>query len=323
MIEPSLYSLVTANQRQHRRNMPLSTSLTRAKAIQRYTQLAHRMPNPVNPDSSKNVAHLGELTDEFDVFVLDGFGVLNVGSTAIPGAAERVTQLQKMGKQVLVLTNGATFPVEKTVEKYQNWGMSFELADVVSSRNALEKAISEQDENIHWGVVATEFAKIQNLAPRTTLLGDNHEDYAAVDGFIFLSAMEWSDERQQLLHDALAENTRPLFVGNPDLVAPQEGAMSMEPGLYAHALADAGVCKPEFYGKPFTDVFDLAAERIKNTAPHRIAMVGDTLHTDILGGANYGWRTILIKNHGLMREADDELTFAETGIRPHFIAATT
>lgn len=303
--------------------MPVSKSLTRAAAIERYTQLAHRMPKPVNPASSKNVAHLGELTDEIDVFVLDGFGVLNVGDTTVPGAVERVGQLQDMGKQVLVLTNGATLPVEKTVEKYLKWGMKFELADVVSSRNALEKAMSEQDVNIHWGVVATDFAQIEKLAPRTTLLGDNPDDYAQVDGFIFLSAMDWSDERQQLLHNALMEKTRPVLVGNPDLVAPREDAMSLEPGIYTHALADAGICKPQFYGKPFKDVFDLAAARIKNVPPHRIAMVGDTLHTDILGGANYGWRTVLIKNHGLMKEADDELTFANTGIRPNFIAATT
>ncbi len=303
--------------------MPLSTSLTRASAIERYTQLAHRMPAPVNPTTSQNVAHLGELSDEFDVFVLDGFGVLNVGDTTVPGAVERVIKLQQMGKQVLVLTNGATLPVEKTVAKYLNWGMTFELADVISSRNALEEALKKQDKNIHWGVAATDYAQIEKLAPHTTLLGDNPEDYAQVDGFIFLSAMEWSDQRQQLLHDALATKTRPVLVGNPDLVAPREDAMSMEPGLYTHALADAGVCNPKFYGKPFKDVFDLAAARIENVDPHRIAMVGDTLHTDILGGASYGWRTVLIKNHGLMKEAEDERTFTATGIRPHFIAATT
>lgn len=303
--------------------MPLSTTLTRASAIERYTQLAHRMPDPVNPDSTRYVAHLAELADEFDAFVLDGFGVLNVGETTVPGAVERVNQLQQTGKQVLVLTNGATLPVEQTVEKYRKWGMTFELADVISSRNALEKALAAQNENILWGVAATENAQIDKLAPRTILLADNPDNYARADGFIFLSSIDWSDQRQQLLHDALSAKTRPLLVGNPDLVAPREDAMSMEPGLYAHALADAGICNPAFYGKPFSDVFDLVAARIDHIAPHRIAMVGDTLHTDILGGSSYGWRTVLIKNHGLMKEADDELTIAHTGIRPHFIAATT
>lgn len=303
--------------------MPLTTSLSRADAIARYTELAHRMPAPVNPKSTVSVANLAELTNEIDVYVLDGFGVLNVGEDTIPGAPERVAQLQAMGKQVLVLTNGATLPVEKTVEKYAQRGMSFALADVVSSRNALEQAMKAEDDQMLWGVIATDFAQIEKLAPKTILLTDNPDDYASVDGFIFLSSLDWTDARQTLLHDALSKRTRPVMVGNPDLVAPREDAMSMEPGLFSHQLADAGICEPRFYGKPFKDVFDIVAKRINNVEPHRIAMVGDTLHTDILGGASYGWRTVLIKNHGLMKEADDELSFAQTGIRPDFVAATT
>ncbi len=303
--------------------MPLTTSLSRADAIARYTDVAHRMPAAVNPQSTVSVADLGQLTQEFDVFVLDGFGVLNVGDDTIPGAPERVAQLQAMGKQVIVLTNGATLPVEKTVEKYAKWGMSFALSDVISSRNALEQAMKNENDEMLWGVIATEFAQIEQLAPRTLLLTDNADDYASVDGFVFLSSLDWSDSRQDLLHSALTTRTRPLMVGNPDLVAPREDAMSMEPGLFAHQLADAGVCEPRFYGKPFSNVFEIASERINNVEPHRIAMVGDTLHTDILGGASYGWRTVLIKDHGLMKEADVEHSIAQTGIRPDFVAATT
>lgn len=303
--------------------MPFSNTLSRADAIARYTQIAHRLPTATHPSTSKEVANLAELVDDIDVFVLDGFGVLNVGAETVPGAVERVAQLQEMGKQVLVLTNGATSPVEKTVEKYAAWGMNFNLADVVSSRNALEQALIAEDKQTHWGVIGTNFAEIEKLAPKTTLLEDDSADYDAVDGFIFLSAMDWSDERQELLQASLSKKSRPLMVGNPDLVAPIEKLMSLEPGLFSHALADANLCEPRFYGKPFKPVFDLVAARISNVDPKRIAMVGDTLHTDILGGNSYGWRSVLIKNHGLMKEADNEKTFAETGIRPHYIAYTT
>lgn len=303
--------------------MPFITSIDRASAIVRYTELAHRMPHPRNPDTTRAVKSLADLVDEIDVFVLDGYGVLNIGAETVPGAVERVKQLQSMGKQVLVLTNGATLPVEKTIEKYAQWGMDFAHGDVVSSRNALERGLEAEPKALVWGVVGTEQAQIEKLAPNTVLLGDDPADYARVDGFVFLSSIDWNDERQGLLLTALSARTRPVLVGNPDLVAPHEHAMSLEPGYFAHALADAGVCTPRFFGKPFKAVFDLVAERIQHTEPHRIAMVGDTLHTDILGGASYGWRTVLIKNHGLMKEADDEQVISATGIRPDFIAATT
>ena len=303
--------------------MPLISSMSRAQAIERYTEIAHRLPTPVNPASSTNIENLSELVDEIDVFVLDGFGVLNIGEQTIPGAVERVAQLQKLGKQVLVLTNGATVTTKKALDKYRNWGMNFQLDDVISSRSALEHAMQSQRSDIQWGVIATQHSQIETLAPKTRLLGDNPDDYRSVDGFIFISTSDWSYQRQLLLHNALSEKPRPLMIGNPDLVAPREDAMSMEPGFFAHELADSGVCKPEFYGKPFAAVFDLAASRINDVPSDRIAMVGDSLHTDILGGASYGWRTVLIKNHGLMKEADSESTFLQTGIRPNFIAQTT
>jgi len=282
-------------------------SLTRASAIERYTEIAHRLPNAKNPATSQHINNLYELIDEFDVFVLDGFGVLNLGESTIPGAVEQVAKLQKSGKQVMVLTNGATLPVERTLEKYRKWGMTFQLEDVISSRNALEQAVRKYDNNMRWGVIATKQSEIEALAPRATLLGNHIDQYNAADGFIFLSAANWTVQYQQLLHETLRLKARPVLIGNPDLVAPRENDMSLE----------------EFYGKPFKDVFDLAAARITDVEPHRIAMVGDTLHTDILGGSSYGWRTVLVKQHGLMKEAEDELTFTRTGIRPHFIAQTT
>ncbi len=304
--------------------MSFSITLDHASAISRYTKIAHRLPAaPPQPRSTRRVNNLGDLVDEFDVFVLDGFGVLNVGAELIPGAVEQVIALQNAGKSIKVLTNGATMPVEKTVAKYQNWGLPLQLDDVVSSRDALSQALGEYSADTKWGVAASGASEIEQLAVQSKMLEDDREAYRQVDGFILLSTSEWSDSRQALLHSALADNPRPVLVGNPDLVAPHPGGMSLEPGYFAHHLADAGVCVPVFFGKPFSNAFEIVAQKISGVPAHRVAMVGDTLHTDILGGAGFGWRTVLIKNHGLMKGADDEKIFLSTGIRPDFVAATT
>jgi len=57
--------------------------------------------------------------------------------------------------------------------------------------------------------------------------------------------------------------------------------------------------------------------------PQRIAMVGDTLHTDILGGAGMGWRTVLIMDHGIMKGFPAGSLDQISDIRPDFIADTT
>jgi glycerol 3-phosphatase-2 len=60
-------------------------------------------------------------------------------------------------------------------------------------------------------------------------------------------------------------------------------------------------------------VNQLASVSVPN---HRIAMVGDSLHTDILGGAAAGLGTILITNYGLLRTHDAEQLCVEMQIFP-------
>jgi HAD superfamily hydrolase (TIGR01450 family) len=303
--------------------MPTFAELDRAGAIQRYIDIAHRLPSADMPDTTRPVEHLGQLVDEIDVFVLDGFGVLNVGTDPVPGAVDRINSLREQGKQVLVLTNGATVPVFETVKKYRSWGFEFNEQEVVSSRNALEEAVASCNSAIKWGVVGRQGAQIELLAPNITLLEDDAAAYDQAEAYIFLGSSDWTASRHALLVNSLQRNKRRLLVGNPDLVAPQASGMSLEPGFFSHALADLQVCEPEFYGKPFGPVFDIVARQIDNVPSHRIAMVGDSLHTDILGGAAYGWRTILIKDHGLLKGSDHEALFNAAGIRPDFVADTT
>jgi ribonucleotide monophosphatase NagD (HAD superfamily) len=52
-------------------------------------------------------------------------------------------------------------------------------------------------------------------------------------------------------------------------------------------------------------------------------MVGDTLHTDVLGGAAAGCRTVLVTDHGLFAGRDTVPFIAASGIVPDFIVKTT
>ena len=294
-----------------------------ASAFERYLEIAQRLPTASRgPAESRHRAHLGELVDDIDVFVLDGFGVLNVGHEAIDGAAGRIAGLKRAGRQVRVLTNGATMSTDVTAGKYPRWGMDIARHEVVSSRDALARELHGSE--LNWGFMGLPGSDLQALAPNAVLLEERQLDYATVDGFVLLGAGDWTLERQRLLEQALSEHPRPVLVGNPDLTAPFPDAFSFEPGWYAHALQDAGVAEPRFFGKPFANAFDPVLETLgKGIDPSRIAMVGDTLHTDILGGAAAGWRTVLVTGHGLLRSLDVQRCIERAGIRPDWIVPTT
>ncbi|MGI9514992.1 MAG: HAD-IIA family hydrolase [Anderseniella sp.] len=264
--------------------------------------------------------NLAELKDEFDAFVFDSFGVLNVGETPIAGAHERIEALRGDNKQLAILTNAATVPLSKLVLKYAQLGFQFEAREIVSSREVLAGGLRSFDREMRWGVVAPSQAQIDELPCRCHSLDDDIAGFDYSDGFVFLSSQGWTPALQSMLTEALARQSRPVLVGNPDIVAPREGGLSLEPGAYAHQIADSLSIEPVFYGKPFGNAFAEVASRLAPAVhARRIAMIGDSFHTDILGGAAAGWRTVLVTGHGLVKNLDVDDLMKSTGIVPDFI----
>jgi ribonucleotide monophosphatase NagD (HAD superfamily) len=142
------------------------------------------------------------------------------------------------------------------------------------------------------------------------------------DALLFLSAARWTAVWQERLIAALERRPRPLVVANPDLVAPRKVGLTLEPGFYAYNLVDRLDLEVSFFGKPFAEGFvDSAA--VMGLRPDRLAMIGDTPHTDILGGAAHGLGTILVTQHGLFAGQDIAPFLTLSGIVPDLIIRST
>ena len=292
-------------------------------AFAQYELVRDALPKAEFPATSTHIDNIGEIADQIDVFLLDAFGVLNIGETVIAGAPERVAALQAAGKQVFVVTNGASLPPEVSLAKYRKFGFDFKQSDVIASRDALAVGLSGRREKL-WGVMALEASKLEDFPVPCARLGLEADLYDRVEGFVLLGSAQWSEAHQDMLVSSLKRNPRPVLVGNPDIVAPREDGLSLEPGWYAHDLTQRTGIKPEFYGKPFTNVYDLALAQVDPSTPReRIAMVGDTLHTDVLGGAAIGVKTILITDYGLFAGKDVAGYIQESGIVPDWISTYT
>jgi len=287
------------------------------EAFDRYEAVRHRMPSAQFPTQMQDCAGLVEIADQFDAFVLDSFGVLNVGETAIPGAVACLQTLRKMGKRLIVLTNAASYTREVAVARYRKLGFDFAPEEVVSSRDVAATRLSDVLPDGQWGAIASPDDQFEDIPANVTRwTGQN------VDGFLLLSSAALYTGLLDALMASLADRVRPVVVANPDLVAPRENGLSKEPGFYAHHLADILEIAPIFFGKPYGNAFEDAQNRLEGIAPHRIAMVGDTLHTDILGGAAAGFRTVLVRDHGLFSGYDTRPFIQRCGIRPDFSCAS-
>ncbi|WGW02352.1 HAD-IIA family hydrolase [Tropicibacter oceani] len=290
-------------------------------AFDAYEAVRHRLPGAQTAQPHpRRIETLAEIVDDFDAFFLDAFGVLNIGETAIPGVAERIADIRAAGKQVLVVSNAAGFPQAALIDKYHRLGFDFATEQVVTSRAALLAGLDGR-RDLHWGLMATRSTGLRDLEDLTlTYLEEDPAAYDAVEGFLMVGSAAWTGERQTLMEAALKGRPRPVLVGNPDIVAPRETGFSIEPGHFAHRLADRTGVQPQFFGKPFHNIYDLAFARLDPLPPRsRILMVGDSLHTDILGAQTAGIASALVADYGFFQGRDVEQAIRTAGIAPDYV----
>ncbi len=300
--------------------MPSDSSGDAEWGFSAYEAVRHRMPNIEFPDTSQHIDNLGDLADKADVFLLDAFGVLNIGEQAIPGAPERVRELQRVGKSVFVLSNAAGYPKSQMLEKNKRLGFDIAPENVLTSRAVLLAAISGRP-RVKYGLVASKSFGVEELEQLDCeFLEDDPDTYDRAEAFLMLGCVGWTDQRQHLLETTLRAKSRPVLVGNPDIVAPRKDGLSRQLGYFAHRLADATGITPEFFGKPFANVFDIALSKLApGYDPERVVMVGDTLQTDILGGRAAGLKKALVTDYGALNGLDVARAIRRSGIVPDYI----
>jgi HAD superfamily hydrolase (TIGR01450 family) len=294
-------------------------------AFDRYESLRDALPSATFPTRSQTGRDLSDTTAHYDAYILDAFGVLNRGETAIEGAVERIADLRAAGKRLIVLTNAASYTRVDILAKYHRFGFDFTADDVVSSRDVAFANLPKLADGKVWAAISAEGDEFSDT-PASANIEDliaNPDLFGTAGGFLFLSTARWIDTDTAALSQALKANPRPLVVANPDLVAPREDGLTIEPGMIAHDILAQTGTDAVFYGKPYDNAFESALARLDGIPRHRIAMVGDTLHTDVLGGAAAGIGTILITDHGLFKGFDVAPYIKLSGIQPDWIISTT
>ena len=282
--------------------------------FQKYESLRSRLPYFNTPTTTIEINSMLEIVNEIDVFVFDAFGVLNIGEELIPGADLALKTLRNMDKQVRVLTNAASYDKSGAEKKFLDLGLYFSREEIITSRDAALEHVTTG----LWGVITTEADDLSDLKTEYIRLTDTQQDFNKVDGFLFLSTNGWNPKKQLLLRDSISKNERPVIIANADLVAPRENGFTLEPGFYGHDLMDLGASKVKFFGKPYSAVYKLLTKSLSEIPGDKIAMFGDSLHTDILGAAAQGWKTVLVTKDGLFSGFDTKSFCEGSGIFPNW-----
>ncbi|CAM3713411.1 HAD-IIA family hydrolase [Parendozoicomonas haliclonae] len=274
----------------------------------------------------QRIGGIAEILDQFDLIMLDSYGVLCRGMTPIDGAIDAIAMMRKAGKAFCVVSNDTMTNQRVAAEKYAERGFDFSNQEVVTSLDITEQWLATLENKERWAYVAPQpHPSDELLTGMTNLNALSGIIPEGIEAILFLAGSTWTSEMLTNLVESGRGRQFELALGNPDMGAPNviDGRIHIyaTPGYFAETLTLQAEQQalPHLFGKPGKDIFQYVYEQHGITDPSRVLMVGDTLYTDILGGNAMGFKTLLLEC-GVYRGTDIDDAIADAGIVPDFVA---
>lgn len=268
-----------------------------------------------------------DIADQYKAIFLDSYGVVKNHRGLIPGVGTNINELRKRGKAIRILTNDASRSPEQQSVRFADQGLpGIPPEEIITSGMMAKMFLSQKVKEGRVAYLGTENAAHYILeadlraVPVSALDLENCEDVSAM---VFLDdeGFDWNHDINTTVNLLLKRNI-PAIVANSDKLYPvAKNDVSIATGGIAKLVESILNRKFIHFGKPDTQMFNHAFENINQYGTFDksdILMVGDTLHTDILGGNKFGVMTMLVLS-GNTSEKNVDLKIRSTGIIPDYI----
>src|SRR6266566_5515070 len=240
-------------------------------------------------------------------YLIDMDGVLYRGSELIPGADSFVAELRARQIPFLLLTNNSQRTRRDVVAKVARLGIDVEEEHIFTSAMATARFLAQQKPH-GTAFVIGEGGLLTALHQNGYAVVDHEPDYVVVgEGRTFNLELVEASVR-------MIQRGAKLIATNLDPNCPTQHGLRPGCGAIVAMLETATGLKAFSVGKPSPVMMRMARKQL-GLASARTTMIGDTMETDILGGVQLGYRTILVLSGGTRREDIDGFAF-----RPDLVA---
>ena len=256
------------------------------------------------------IAGLAEIAADYDLFLLDQWGVMHDGETPLPGAIAALQGLRDMGKPVVLLSNSARRMVVG-IANLERIGFDRALyAHLVTSGEETWEHLRARTEPFYAALGRRCFMFTwegdRGLSDGQDLVraeGIGHADFILAAGTSGKPVSDYEDTLQ-----AAAARGLPMICANSDFtsIAP-DGTMAVCPGSIARRYEELGG-RVRWHGKPDGSVYQTCLALYP--AAKRVIGIGDSLYHDIGGAARAGIDSLFVA--GGIHRHDLRIAWGET-----------
>ncbi|MBX3427299.1 MAG: HAD family hydrolase [Pirellulales bacterium] len=226
-------------------------------------------------------------------FLIDMDGVIYRGSELIPGADRYIESLLTARIPFLFLTNNSQRTRRDVATKLVRMGVPVEPRHIFTCAMATARFLASQKPR-GTAFVIGEGGLLNALHDNGYAIVDKSPDYVVVGEGRTLS-FEMVEQAVQLVIDGAK-----LIATNLDPNCPTPGGTRPGCGAIVKLIEEATGIRAFSVGKP-SPVMMRQARKELGMATSETIMVGDTMETDIVGGVQMGYRTILVLSGGTCR----------------------
>jgi HAD superfamily hydrolase (TIGR01450 family) len=244
------------------------------------------------------------LADQFDGFLIDLDGVVWIGREPVPGSAETLKALLAAGKPIVFVTNNPGRPPAVYAERLGALGVAVGAERIVTAGMVAARlaAAAAGPEGTVF-VIGAPALKEMVAASATLLEGEA----GAEAGVVVVSGHRGFDYEELLTAKRALDGGAALFATSRDPTLPMPGGEWPGTGSILAAVETASGRVAEIAGKPEPHLFEMAVAALgrgslgtqevpKEPRVGRVAMVGDRLSSDVVGGQRAGLATIWVRS---------------------------
>ena len=227
-------------------------------------------------------------------YLIDMDGVIYRGSQLIPGADRFIHALRENNVEFKFLTNNSQRTRRDVAMKLQRMGIDAEQDHIFTCAMATARFLAQQKPE-GTAFVIGEGGLLNALHSSRYAIVDHDPDYVVVgEGRTVTFEMVEKGVR-------MIENGAKLIATNMDPNCPTENGLRPGCGAIVAMLEKATGTKAFSVGKPSPVMMRMARKEL-DLRTAEVTVVGDTMETDILGGVQMGYRTVLVLSGGTKRQ---------------------